>query len=207
VQLTLDYRRDLSEIDAEFRQIESSYVDSLANSMWSFDNRQTKLQLDGMLKIRDVQYTEVRGHAGEHFEAGHKPVGRSLTHQYALPSPNPRQPPLGTLTVVVGLDGVYGRLIDRSLVILTTQAIKTFLIALFILFIVGRWVTNRLERMARHARGLSIERLEPLALPRKPNRADDELDDVATALNDMSASLADRARPARRSRNPAQAAP
>ncbi|HJV94910.1 MAG TPA: ATP-binding protein [Albitalea sp.] len=190
IQLYIDYSRDLSEIDAEFKQIENSYLDSLANSLWSFDKNQTRLQLDGLLKMRDVRFARVEGDAGERFEAGQHGGGRTVERRYELRSPNPPHAQLGSLVVGIGLDGLYGRLLDRTLVILATQTTKTFFIALFILFVVSRWVTRHLEQLARHARALSVERLgQPLELVRSHGGPPDELDQVASAFNDMSRSL------------------
>ncbi|MED5618845.1 ATP-binding protein [Ideonella sp. BN130291] len=190
IQLYLDYSRDLSGIDAQFGQIESSYVGSVANSLWSVDKQQLQLQLDGLLTLRDVQFAKVQGQMGERFEAGVQTPGRTLVRQYVLHGPNAPRTQIGTLTVGIGLAGVYGRLVDRTLVILATQTAKTFFIALFILFIVSQWITRHLEHMARHARSLKVQALDrPLQLQRHSGAAPDELDDVASALNDMSLGL------------------
>ena len=192
IQLYLDYSRDLSEIDAEFKQIESAYLDSLADSLWSFDKNQTRLQLNGMLKMRDLRYVQVSGRAGEQFEAGTRPAGAGMTRRYELHAPTAKREALGTLTVVAGFDGVYRRLIDRSLVILATQATKTFFIALFILYIVSRWVTRHLEHIAAHARDFGAGRRDQvLRLSRPQRQAADELDEVAQAFNEMSQRLRD----------------
>jgi len=190
IQLYLDYARDVSEIDAEFSQVEHAYLDSLGSSLWSFDKHQTRLQLNGMLKMRDMRYVKVSGQAGERFEAG-TPAGRSgLTREYPLHAPTAKREAIGTLTVMAGFDGVYRRLIDRSLVILATQATKTFFIAMFILYIVSHWVTRHLERIAAHARDYGAGRRdEVLRLARTSGHASDELDDVAAAFNEMSQSL------------------
>jgi len=190
IQLYLDYSRDVSEIDTEFAQVESAYLDTLASSLWSFDKNQTQLQLSGMLKMRDLRYVQLKGQAGEQFEAGTPPLGAGMTRRYALHAPTPSREALGTLTVVAGFDGVYRRLIDRTLVILATQATKTFFIALFILYVVSRWITRHLEHIAAYARGYGAgvrDRLLQLARPR--GHAPDELDDVAVAFNEMNQSL------------------
>jgi signal transduction histidine kinase/ActR/RegA family two-component response regulator len=140
--------------------------------------------------MRDVRFASVEGEAGERFEAGLRGGGRTVERQYVLRSPNPPHATLGTLAVGIALDGLYGRLLDRTLVILVTQATKTFFIALFILFIVSHWVTRHLEQLAGHARSLSVERLgQPLELVRTHGGPPDELDQVASAFNDMSRSL------------------
>jgi signal transduction histidine kinase/ActR/RegA family two-component response regulator len=190
IQLYLDYARDVSEIDSEFSQIQSAYLDSLGSSLWSFDKNQTRLQLNGMLKMRDLRYVQVRGRAGEQFEAGAQPSGPGLTRRYELHAPTAQREELGTLTVVASFDGVYRRLIDRSLVILVTQGTKTFFIALFILYIVSVWVTRHLERIAAHARDYGAgQRGQVLQLVRPSDHAPDELDDVVAAFTEMSQSL------------------
>jgi signal transduction histidine kinase len=191
VQLYLEYSRDLSEIDEQFRQIEASYLDSLSRSLWSFDRQQTQVQLEGLVKMRDVQHASVRDSAGETQSVGPADGKRRLQRSYVLRSPDAMRRPIGTLSVGVGLDGVYARLIDRLLVIAATQAVKTFFVALFILYIVSAWVTRPLDHLSSHARALTVDRLtQPLVLRRGKRHRPDELDDVAAALNDTSRALA-----------------
>ncbi|WP_284614878.1 ATP-binding protein [Aquabacterium humicola] len=191
VQLYLEYSRDLTEIETQFRQIEASYIDSLSRSLWSFDRQQTQVQLEGLVKMRDVQHASVRDSAGEVQSVGPPQGARRLQRSYPLHSPDAMRRPIGTLTVGVGLDGVYARLVDRLLVIATTQAIKTFFVALFILYIVSAWVTRHLDHLSSHARALTVDRLtQPLVLRRGKRHKADELDDVAAALNDTSRALA-----------------
>jgi PAS domain S-box-containing protein len=190
VQLYVDYRNDLLAIDGEFEQVERTYLDSLANSLWSFNDTQIRLQLAGLVQLPDLRYVELIGNGGAHFVAGEKPTGSVITRHFSLHYTGPGGSFLGDLAVTVALDGVYARLVDKALVILVTQMTKTFFISLFILFIVSRWVTRHLEVLARYARSLSLERLgRPIRLARQPGHAPDELDEVASALNEMSQAL------------------
>ncbi|MBI3367804.1 MAG: response regulator [Burkholderiales bacterium] len=187
IQLALDYRRDIEEIDARFVLIERTLVDPLSSSLWSVDKTQIQLQLDGLKRLSDVQFARVQGQLGEQFIVGQPGTEGVVVHQIVLHAPTAEREAIGTLTVGVGLSGVYHRLFDRALVIFVTQATKTALIALFILFIVRQWVTRHLERLAAHAHGLTVDGLaRPLALRRHVGKAPDEIDEVARALNDMS---------------------
>ncbi|HEV8691410.1 MAG TPA: ATP-binding protein, partial [Ideonella sp.] len=191
IQLYLDYVRDLGELDTQFAQIERAYVDSFANSLWSLDNAQIRLQMAGLARMRDVRFVRVQGQVGESFQVGDADPARASVHEYTLTAPIEPHRPIGTLTVGVDLSGVYARLWDRALVIFATQTVKTFFIALLILSIVRLWVTRHLERLASHARGLNARTLgRPLRLQRGPGHPPDELDAVAHALNEMSGSLA-----------------
>ena len=190
VQLYGDYRRDLRAIDDELAQIERSTLEALANSVWSYNETQILLTLNGLLQVRDVQHVEVRAGRDEVFSVGKKTGGRTIERVYELREPTGRGVQLGTLRVQVGLDGVYRRLLERAMIILGTESAKAFLIALFILYLVNRRVTRHLEHMAGYTRELSLDRLgrEPLHLQRAGRRGD-ELDQVAAALNDMSHAL------------------
>jgi diguanylate cyclase (GGDEF)-like protein/PAS domain S-box-containing protein len=190
LQLYGDYRNDIDTIGEELAQIERSSLDALANSVWSYNETQIQLTLNGLLQLRDVQHVEVRASGNERFSAGKRSAGRSIQRSYELREPTNRGVVLGTLHVQVGLDGVYARLLERALIILAAESAKAFLVALFILYIVSRWVTRHLEHMAGYARDLNIERLgrEPLQLQRSTHPGD-ELDEVAAALNDMSREL------------------
>lgn len=191
VQLYIDYRRDLRAIDEELAQVERTYLDSLANSVWSFDDTQISLQLNGLLQLRDVRYVEVQVNGGERFAVGVKPTGQTITRDFILRHKDSQNMTLGVLTMSVALAGVYQRLIDKGIVILIAETTKTFFISLFILLIVSRWVTRHLGYMAQYAQSLSLERLgATLVLPRRAGSVPDELDYVASALNDMSRSLA-----------------
>jgi diguanylate cyclase (GGDEF)-like protein/PAS domain S-box-containing protein len=190
-QLYLDYRRDLAAIEEELAQVERTYSNSLANSVWSFDDTQIRLQLNGMLQMRDVRHVEVRVDGGQRIAAGTKPEGRAIERTYVLRRGAATETELGDLTVSVSLDGVHQRLFDKGMVILVAESAKTFFIALFILLIVTRWVTRPLSAMAKYAQSLSLDRLgSTFVLPRRAATAPDELDQVAQALNDMSRTLA-----------------
>ena len=191
IQLYGDYRSDLDTIQGELAQIERTSIEALANSVWSYNDTQIHLTLNGLLQLRDVRHVEVLATGMDRFAAGRRPPGRSIDRVYELREPTHPAVLLGTLKVEVGLDGVYRRLLGRGVVILATECAKAFLVALFILYIVNRWVTRHLEAMAGYARELSLDRLgrEPLRLQRKDRRGD-ELDQVAASLNDMSRELA-----------------
>ncbi|HEV7914965.1 MAG TPA: PAS domain-containing protein, partial [Albitalea sp.] len=82
--------------------------------------------------------------------------------------------------------------LQKAVTLLAATTIGALSIAVFVQGLMSRRVSRHLEQMARHARGLNLEQLnEPLVLARRPGIRPDELDDVTTALNDITRSLAD----------------
>jgi signal transduction histidine kinase len=192
ILLALDYRREVAAIDEELARVERSQLPSLANSLWSFDETQLRLQLNGILQSRDLPYVELIGKGGEVFRAGMRPTGEVLIREFTVRHSLADHPALGTLKVSVSLDGLYSRLKAKAFAILAATVLGTLVVGLIILALVGRWVTRHLEHMARYARSLNLEHLgEPLMLSRAAGEAPDELDHVANALNDMTRALGD----------------
>ncbi len=189
-QLYLDYRRDIAEIDLRLDQVKESYIQSLAGSLWNLDVAQLHRELEGMMRLPDIAALRV-----EEVASGAAPpltvsVGahRELsTVSRDIPILRPDSAdlqPIGTLHVEVTLDGVYSRLGQSFLTILISQAIKTFLVSAFILFIVHRLVTRHLFAIADHINDYDLRRPSPpLQLGRAVHSSQDELDQVVSAIN------------------------
>ena len=60
IQLYIDYQREVSALEVRLNQISGSYLASLAESLWTLDEKQLRLQLDGILRLPDILAVEVR---------------------------------------------------------------------------------------------------------------------------------------------------
>jgi signal transduction histidine kinase len=99
---------------------------------------------------------------------------------------------LGILVVEATFDGVYRRLLDTAAIIMIGQAIKTFVVSFFILFLVHRLITRHLTAMATSLRGYDLRGARAqLRLERRPPRPADELDDLVGAFNQRETALRD----------------
>ncbi len=193
LQLYIDYQRDRGAIETRVREITSGYHDSLARSLWNVDAEQIRVQLEGIMRLPDLRAASV-------VEA--PAPGLKTPLQVSLGQPGTDAPlvwkvplvyadrdgprTLGLLTLEATLDDVYHRLRDKTLVILATQAVKTFVVSLFILFIVHRLVTRHLGTLASHLGSLDLRRgMERLQLKRRSAGAEDEFDRVVGAVNGM----------------------
>ncbi|RTE65556.1 HAMP domain-containing protein [Amphritea opalescens] len=188
-QLWLDYRYERSAIEERLQQIEASSLNSLANSLWEISPTQIQVQLDGILQLPDVRYLKLESQFGDQYSAGDKPnTGATVERHYALNYVDSSNAAVkvGDLTLIVSLDEVYRRLADKVLLILASQGIKTFLVSIFILALFNQLVTRHLSTMAQYARRLKLDQLNtPLILKRKTRQTEDELSQVANAMNSM----------------------
>jgi two-component system sensor kinase FixL len=193
LQLYLDFDRDLKSIHSTFDQVESSYLDSITNSLWVTDDELLRIQLEGILRLPDMQLIEVRK-GGRVLQAIGTPQSKNIIEQ-TIPLVyvyNGRDVHLGELHVVASLKGVYARIFDRVIVILSIQTIKTFLVSLFIFIIFYQLVGKYIISMASFVESIRFESMDqPLQLDRKSNtKKPDELDQLVTSFNRMQENLA-----------------
>lgn len=195
LQITLDYRRQMRNIDQQIQLIRSSYIASLARSMWDFDQAQIELQLKGIKALPDIVSLELKDHNQQTLiRLPSYPVDSRLnvmkTSFMLSISDNKNEPKkerkLGTLIIGTNLTTIHTRLWRAGFIILLNQTLLVFLIMLVIIFILQRLITRHLESMASFSKAIGDGELEsPLVLSRRQPRASDELNQLANALNEM----------------------
>jgi len=194
IQLYLDYQRDIDSIHSSFDQIQTSFLKTLALSVWSLDGSQIQIQIDGLLKIPDMELLQVEA-GNQRWEAGSKISNDNLIANFPIHyTSGGISERIGELTVVAGLDGVYLRLLQKGLRILLSNGIKTFLVAGFILFLFHFLVTRHLLNLGHFTMSFSREKsFTPLNLnrPDLKNGKEDELDLLVSTVNDMCQRMCD----------------
>ena len=195
MQLYLDYRRDVQAIDQRMSEIDSGYRQSLGEGLWRMDQRQLQSQVDGILRLPDIRYVELREATNQAsplvVTAGARQASPSTRSEFRIFYTNRgAEQLLGFLTVEASYEQIYRRLIDTAAFILAGRAIETFMVSFFILFIVHQMLTRDLTAMAMALRKYDVRGSQPpLRLKRRPPRRPDELDDLVGAFNQMYARL------------------
>lgn len=192
-QLYRDYQRDLSVIDARLQQIDDVNLKTLSNSLWVADQQEMKTHLEGILRLPDMQYLEIRENEKLWASVGKAKTKNVITRSYPMyHNYRGERQIIGQLNVTATLEHVYERLIDKAIVILISNGIKTFLVAGFILIIFQHMVTRHLIKIADFAQSRNLNQLHnSLRLDRKElsKPESDELNTVVFALNQMQSNL------------------
>lgn len=196
LQLYTDYQRDLDVINSRLNEIEGSYIGSISASLWNLDIKQLELQLEGIKHLPDINSVEIKERTEQftkplYVVRGEKATRNIIVRNYPIIhriAEEDRE--IGILTIQVSLNEVYQRLWDKTIVILLSQGIKTFLVSLFTLYIFYYLVTHHLTTISQFLKNFSVEGQPPtLALDRKPPTREDELDQVVTAFNNLTQNL------------------
>ncbi len=189
LQLYLNYRRDVNDIDSMLNQLEWTHAPSLSAALWSVNRNELQLAVEGIARLPDVSHVSIRDAqtiwASTGSEEAENPVIREFDLKY---NDRGRVVPVGTLRVIVDLAGVYSQLLEALWVILATNAVKTFVVALFMLWFFRRLVTRHLDTLAGYARRLGGGDWSSTPMLERSKTKDgrtDELDAVVDSLTAM----------------------
>jgi PAS domain S-box-containing protein len=194
IELYSGYRHDLGQIDRSIEFIGKSYLPSLTDSVWVADRQQVQTQLDGLLRLPDIEYLGISVDGQTRWSAGKAVSARVVAAEVPLVREHRGQTlTIGTVRVVASVDRVLARVWDQLLVVLLSNAVKTLLVAGFMLLVFQYLVTRHLTRIAAFVR-----RIDPAAPRGEEVRLDrpasglwrpDILDAVTTSINGLSRSL------------------
>lgn len=191
LDLYLEYRDGVATIRERLKQVEISYAASLGESLWKLDKRQIALQLRGIAELPDIRSVELHEHNAA------VPIRFSVSVEDDGDGPgDSRDIPvwcncggtlrtIGVLRVEATHANLYRDIFRRAEVILAGQAVKTFLVATFILFVVHRMVTRHLLNLAGAIAGFTPGETARLTLRRPRPRHPDEFDEVVDTFNAM----------------------
>ena len=159
IQLFLDYNQGIETLKQRIEQIKLTNVESISQSLWTIDHSSIKIQLDGISRINDVVFVKIIdensnlvAHSGEINTKNTISKKIKLTQEYRGVKTE-----IGELTLVLTKENVYQSLIDTVIIILISQAIKTFLVSTFVLFIFYSLVTRHLEKIANFTEEIKID--------------------------------------------------
>lgn len=196
VQLYLEYRNDVDLIENRLDDVQSSYIASIGASLWNVDIPQLNLQMEGIRQLPDVIAVAIEEKPGNiakplRISLGEFANTSVINREYRLMHMTEKgMRDMGKLSIQASMKEVYSRLWGKLVFIFFSQTIQTFLVSLFILFIVFRLVTSHLMHISRHVGQFDIsEARPPLELERQSPKYSDELDQVAHSFNQLSENL------------------
>ncbi len=190
LQLREEFKHDVMSIESRLEQIRQSYSSSLSYSLWVTSQKDAQLQLDGIIRLPDMQYLEIRSDQDHILATAGKLQDNRIIRQ---------ETPLyfdylgkhiyvGKLIAVASLEDAYQRIENRIITTLLRQSIQTFLVSLFILFMFQQLLGRHLNKISQYSEHLLLDSdCKPLELDRNGIRRTykDELDLLVTSINNM----------------------
>jgi signal transduction histidine kinase len=194
LQLFADYRGDLSDLEKSISKVETSIIPSIVESVWILDEVLIQRQLDGIVQIQGISFVQLNEVDGIEASAGSRSGAFDVKHQTPLRrNVGDTVVELGTLETFVNHDHIEAALWRRAGIVLSTNFLKTTVVASLILiiyqFLIGRHLSH-LALFASESRARGF--VKPVELHREaddafnPNR--DEIGQLALAINEWAKS-------------------
>lgn len=192
IQLYSEYLEDKSLLDNNIDNINTGYHQSITNAVWLDDKQQLIAILDGVVALPDIEYIEVRVNDDLYAFRGQRVESNSLNTSFPLSYLHDNKMlTIGNTFVEASLSGIYQRLLNHAWAILGLNAIKTFVVAIFMYFMFNRLVIRRLEYLSSFVRQYDIQNANSQTELKTPtdDKHPDEITEIVTALNSMQVHL------------------
>lgn len=194
IQLYMEYHAGLDTIKKSIRQVEESYLPGIINTLWVSDTLLLNTQINGLMKLRDVQYIDVVYKDETLAKTGVFTDEHVIMKEFPLTyTYGDKTISLGRLRLVYTLKNLHNRLMKNAISIIISQSILLFLVSGFMFVIFYLLVARHLYALVNYTKSLGVATLEtPFSLKRLKKRwGKDEFDILANAVNDMRINLND----------------
>lgn len=188
IQLYVDFNKEVYHLEKRFHEIDDVLSDSLTASTWAFDQNQIQKQLKGILRFEQVAQVHLVVEGFRDFEFANAVKANGPKKTLPLNYVDARGThDIGILTVTFTMEQIYGGLIQRGMIMLISNFLKTLLVSFFILYIFNRLVTKPFLALAAKAREASIAQrsliqTQDLDAPTSSRRTHNEIDEMAKSI-------------------------
>jgi PAS domain S-box-containing protein len=178
----------MKTLNKNIDNIKIGYLQGITNAVWIDDEIQLQAILDGLNALPDIEFIEIKVN-GSHYVSSGKSITENvisntfpLMYQY-----NNKNINIGSTYIEASLTSIYSNIIDRIWIILTSNAIKTLLIVLFMYFLFQKIVFNRLNKIFEFVRQHDLKNLNNKIDIEQSNKSSqpDEISEIVNALNNM----------------------
>lgn len=191
-QLYFEYQDNINTLNRNIENVKIGYREGITNAVWLDDKVQLTAILNGINALPDIEYIEVRVNSGLYASSGQHVKGNAINDSFQVNYMHDGESiNIGSTFVEASLEGIYDRIIHRVWVLLGSNAVKTFLVVLFMYFLFKWLVLRRLHLIFNFIRHHDIKKLD-----RRINISEinyglkpDEISDLAESLNEMQEQL------------------
>lgn len=190
IQIYSEFEREKNGVYNILDQIGKTNISSIAARVWILDSAELNTSLINLLDLPSIRHISVFEDSKLLISVGEDIEDNVIIREFPLNYiANNTVNSIGRLVVKASLDEVYQRVFDRAILIILSNLVKTFIVAIFILFIFYKLVTKHLTGISNFLlQQDSFYGSNKLTLER-PKRENDELDQLVNSINSMQKEL------------------
>ncbi len=185
----MDYQRDYGKLQNNFNLVQSSYLPALAESLWSYDVRLLKIQLDGLSQIPGISFIHLQSERKDLYRSGESNSTAENSSRFYIRHRQTNEV-LGSLDVELDVANLRQKYLSEAFWTFIRQAFKTALVVICLFFIFNRILVRHIEHIAQFLktnRNLNEDNI--LSLGRPHRNHEDELDVLVQSINQFRSEL------------------
>ena len=195
IQFYFDYTEESQNLRNTFRQVEMGSLDTISAQIWQLDTEGLNINAESIMRYNDVIYINIVDHnGGELVSKGNPEESHYLMYTKTFPlvyKLKKTTESVGKLTLSISKKSIYTRLFKKAILFFMSQAVKTLVTSLVILYIVNLLIVKHIEKAVdffktyNHSTRDKNKRLLKFSRTEK-NTFDDEFNFLEASINKMS---------------------
>ncbi|GDY26992.1 hypothetical protein AHAT_28820 [Agarivorans sp. Toyoura001] len=181
VQLAFNFSGAVKNAERWVDEYNQANMAAIERAIWDVDYQLLDELLQGFVQQQYVATVNLSSGDGISLGIG----DANLNQKFYVYMLSYRERDIGQLTVGLDLSLIKQDIAEQALVILLTNGLKTFLMSLIILLLLGRLVTGDLRRLAEAADQIFTEEQQIVQLPSKLIQRNDEIGLVASSMQQL----------------------
>ena len=166
IQLYVSYQADISDLNQQFDNIESSYIQSISTSLWDFNEPLVQQQIQGIVKLPNIRFVKITTGFGKVYQYGDENIEAKKVVEYPIKY---GENDIGTLEILADYEDINTNIKQQAGFIVLSEFVKTFIVAFFIMFIVHWLVTRHIYTITHYSKNVKGDNLDtPLELQGRP---------------------------------------
>tara|TARA_R110001592_G_scaffold167693_1_gene403272 strand:+ start:198 stop:1454 length:1257 start_codon:yes stop_codon:yes gene_type:complete len=144
-QLYLDYKDEIKQLEYKLASIEKTRLKPMTTSIWDFNEPLVQQQLESIVGIQGITFAHVSTNYRKIYTEGNDSSQNIISRSFDVIYMDNL---IATLKVYADKNYAKNKIIDKFYLVLISQAIKTFLVSIFILYILHRLVISHITQIA-----------------------------------------------------------
>jgi diguanylate cyclase (GGDEF)-like protein/PAS domain S-box-containing protein len=186
IQVYSEYKKEMGVVSSELEQVEKTHLASITSQVWLLENEALLVIVLGLLDLPSIEYVAIYSEDSVILERGsEKSQNMTIKTLPLVHKHNGESKIIGKMVIKATLDNIYQNVVDRALLIILINSIKTLFVSSLILLAFYHIVSRHLNDIATFVQQINLERFEgDFSFNRKNNSADklDELDVLNTTF-------------------------
>ena len=186
------YSNQIKKFKMDLNRIETDRLEILSQSLWDVNQVAIKIFLNNLLHDDKIIYAKIIENDGNIYEVGKEKNDNVIKKVFLIKKKFKNEEyDIGQLILVADLNPLKQKLQKEAMHTIVFELIEILLISLLIAFIIKKFLTNNIEKMADYAQQMSLDNLNKPLHIRETNNPNEqnELDTVVDSINTMRLNL------------------